>query len=128
MGIEDTEYKDLNIQKEVDFSNIAIPIISIDEKDTKKFFNIKKYLCGMIESFDYYHPLLKCNVYIIKLRKSFLYEEISELDGQNLLKHIEFSLKVNHYLQQEFLNKSATLKSFENFPKDSIKFMDNYRE
>ena len=121
IGIEDTEYKDLNIQKEVDFSNIAIPIISIDEKDTKKFFNIKKYLCGMIESFDYYHPLLKCNVNIIKLRKSFLYEEISELDGQNLLKHIEFSLKVNHYLQQEFLNKSATLKSFDNFP-----FLRNY--
>ena len=121
LGIEDTEYKDLNIQKEVEFSQIVIPTIPIDEKDTKKFFNIKKYLCGMIESFDYYHPLLKCNVNIIKLRKSFLYEEISELDGQNLLKHIEFSLKVNHYLQQEFLNKSATLKSFENFP-----FLRNY--
>ena len=58
---------------------------------------------------------LKCYVNVIKLRKSFLFEEISEIDGQNLLKHIEFSLKVNHYLQQEFLNKSLTIKSFENF-------------
>ena len=114
IGIEDSDY-DINNQKEIEFSQIEIPTIPINEKDTKKFINIKKYLCGMIESFDYYHPDLKCYVNIIKLRKSFLYEELSELDGQNLLKHIEFSLKVNHYLQQEYLSRSATLKSFEKF-------------
>ena len=120
LGIEDSD-GDINTKKEIEFSQIEIPTIPMDEKDTKKFINIKKYLCGMIESFDYYHPLLKCYVNIIKIRKSFLHEEISEIDGQNLLKHIEFSLKVNHYLQLEFLNKSTTLKSFENFP-----FLRNY--
>ena len=120
LGIEDSD-GDVNTKKEIEFSQIEIPTIPIDEKDSKKFINIKKYLCGMIESFDYFHPLLNCYVNIIKLRKSFLNEEISEIDGQNLLKHIEFSLKVNHYLQQEFLNKSSTIKSFENFP-----FLRNY--
>ena len=116
IGIEDTDYNNAISQKEIEFSSIEIPTIPIDEIDTKKFINIKKYLCGMIESFDYYHPLLKTYVNIIKLRKTFLNEEISELDRQNLLKHIEFSLKVNHYLQREYLSKSATIKSFENFP------------
>ena len=120
IGIEDTDY-DAIIQKEIDFSTIEIPILPIEETDNNKFINIKRYLCGLIENFDYYHPLLKCYVNIIKIRKSFLFEEISEIDGQNLLKHIEFSLKVNHYLQQEFLNKSATIKSFEDFP-----FLRNY--
>ena len=121
IGIEDSDYKDAIITKEIEFSKIEIPIIPIEETDTKKFINLKKYLCGMIESFDYYHPLLNCYVNVIRLRKSFLFEEISEIDGQNLLKHIEFSLKVNHYLQQEYLNKSATIKSFENF-----KFLRNF--
>ncbi len=120
IGIEDTDY-DAIIQKEIDFSTIEIPILPIEETDSKKFINIKRYLCGMIENFDYYHPFLKCYVNIIKIRKSFLYEEISEIDGQNLLKHIEFSLKVNHYLQQDYLNKSATIKSFEDFS-----FLRNY--
>ena len=121
LGIEDIDYNNAISQKEIEFSTIEIPNIPVDETDTKKFINIKKYLCGMIESFDYYHPMLKCFVNVIKIRKTFLNEEISELDRQNLMKHIEFSLKVNHYLQQEFLNKSSTIKSFENFP-----FLRNY--
>ena len=117
MGIEDSQYNDDCLtKKELDYSQISIPTVNINVNDFKKFTNIKKYLCGMIESFDYYHPDLKCSVNVIKIRKSFLFEEISELDGQNLLKHIEFSLKVNHYLQKEYLNKSATIKSFEDFP------------
>ena len=117
MGLDDSKYNEEGLsRKEVDYSKIIIPTVTINTNDTKKFTNIKKYLCGMIESFDYYHPDLKCFVNVIKIRKAFLYEEISELDGQNLLKHIEFSLKVNHYLQQEYLNKSATIKSFDDFP------------
>ena len=116
MGLEDSQYNEGITKKELDYSNIVIPTVTINLNDSKKFTNIKKYLNGMIESFDYYHPDLKCFVNVIKFRKTFLFEEISELDGQNLLKHIEFSLKVNHYLQQEYLNKSATIKSFEDFP------------
>ena len=116
MGMEDSQYNDGLAKKEIDYSKIIIPTVTINTNDFKKFTNIKKYLNEMIESFDYYHPDLKCAVNVIKFRKTFLLEEISEVDGQNLLKHIEFSLKVNHYLQQEYLNKSATIKSFEDFP------------
>ena len=116
MGLEDSQYHEGIIKKELDYSKIIIPIVPINANDFKKFTNIKKYLNGMIESFDYFHPDLKCFVNVIKFRKTFLFEEISEVDGQNLLKHIEFSLKVNHYLQQEYLNKSATIKSFDDFP------------
>ena len=117
MGLEDSQYTEGVSKKELDYSKIIIPTVNIDLNDYKKFTNIKKYLNGMIESFDYYHPDLKCMVNVIKFRKIFLFEEVSEIDGQNLLKHIEFSLKVNHYFQQEYLNKSATIKSFEDFPK-----------
>ena len=116
MGVEDSQYSDGIGKKDLDYSKIQIPTVIINEENPKKFANIKKYLCGMIESFDYYHPELNCPVNVIKIRKTFLFEEISEVDGQNLLKHIEFSLKVNHYLQQEYLNKSTTIKSFEDFP------------
>ena len=116
MGLDDSQYNEEVITKrEVDYSHILIPTVIIDTNDSKNFKNIKKYLCGMIESFDYYHPELKCIVNVIKIRKTFLFEEISEVDGQNLLKHIEFSLKVNHYLQKEYLSKSSTIKSFEDF-------------
>ena len=116
MGLDDSQYNEEIITKrEVDYSHILIPTVIIDTNDSKNFKNIKKYLCGMIESFDYYHPELKCIVNVIKIRKTFLFEEISEVDGQNLLKHIEFSLKVNHYLQKEYLSKSSTIKSFEDF-------------
>ena len=43
--------------KEIEFSKIEIPIVPLEENDTQKFINIKKYLCCMIESFDYYHHL-----------------------------------------------------------------------
>ena len=116
IGLDDSQYNEEVITKrEVDYSHIAIPTVYIDTGDVKNFKNVKKYLCGMIESFDYFHPELKCTVNVIKIRKTFLFEEISEVDGQNLLKHIEFSLKVNHYLQKEYLSKSSTIKSFDDF-------------
>ena len=115
IGIQDGDYNIENMEKDIDYSKIEIPTIDIDISNPKKFLNLKRYLCGLIESFDYFHPELNCYVNVIKLRKSFLYEELSEIDGQNLLRHIEFSLKINHYLQEEYLNQSATIKSFENF-------------
>ena len=116
IGYEDPDYNLDNLEKDIDYAKIEIPSILIDFSDPKQFINVKKYLCGMIESFDYYHPGLRCYVNVIKIRKTFLFEEISDIDGQNLLRHIEFSLKVNHYLQQEYLNKSATIKTFDEFP------------
>ena len=79
--------------------NIEIPIVRINIIDTREMLNRKIYQCNMIENFDFFHTELQCIVNITKIRKSFLLQEISS-DGKNLLEHILFSLKVNHYLQK----------------------------
>ena len=120
-GIQDNE-NNINeeLEKEVDYSKIEIPSLEIDDIKKEEMFNLKIYQCGLIETFDYFYPKLNTFVEIIKIRKSFMLTEISE-DGQNLLKHIEYSLKINHYLQNEYLMKSSTIKTFDNF-----EFLRNY--
>ena len=94
-------------------STINLPIIKIDVIDTKEMINLKRYQSGMIENFDYFQPELQCFVNVTKIRKSFLLQQISK-DNINLLNHIIQSLKINHYLQQKYLENSNT-KSFDNF-------------
>jgi len=105
-------YYDISIPQNF-LSLIDLPIIKIDVIDTKEMINLKRYKSGMIENFDYFQPELQCYVNVTKIRKSFLLQQISE-DGQNLLNHILQSLKLNHYLQKNYLENSNT-KSFDNF-------------
>ena len=67
----------------------------------------------MIENFDFFQPELHCVVNVTKIRKSFLLKHISK-DGNNLLNYILDCLKLNHFLQQNYLSKSLT-KPFDNF-------------
>ena len=109
---------------EIDYSKIDIPKITLNLKKME-FLNRKKFRCNLIETFDSFHPETNVPVNITKLRKSFLLREISN-DGQNLLNHIEYSLKVNHYLQKKFnLNKDKNkefpfLKNFGMYVREVI--------
>ena len=85
--------------KEIDYSKINIPIIPVEIKNQTEKINLRVFQCDLIENFDYFHPDLKRLVNVTKLRKRFLLHEISN-DSQNLLNHIEYSLKVNQYLQK----------------------------
>ncbi len=102
---------------EIDYSKIDIPKINLDT-GKMEILNRKKFQCNLIENFDSFLPENNnVPVNITKIRKSFLLREISN-DGQNLLNHIEYSLKVNHYLQKQFsLNKDKNIE----FP-----FLKNY--
>ena len=118
-GIKDPDYKNLNILSYDEslsqnfLSLIKIPIVKIDVIDTKEMINLKKYQSGMIENFDYFQPELQCYVNVTKIRKSFLLQQISK-DNMDLLQHIILSLKLNHYLQQKYIEKTGN-KSFDNF-------------
>ena len=111
-NIKNDLYYDVSIPQNF-LSQIDLPSIKIDVIDTKEMINLKKYKSGMIENFDYFQPELHCIVNVTKIRKSFLLEQISK-DNKNLLTHIIESLKINHFLQQKYLEKSNT-KSFDNF-------------
>ena len=94
-------------------SQIVLPQITINVINSSEMKNLKKYQSGMIENFDFEHPELQCTVNVTKIRKSFLLNQISK-DGKNLLNYILDSLKLNHYLQKNYLSKGIT-KSFDNF-------------
>lgn len=102
-----------NIEEDIDYSLIEIPKIRINIVDSREMINRKRYECDFIENFDFYHNELNTVVNITKIRKTFLLNEVSN-DGQNLLNHIEASLKVNHYLQQIYFNNEANTK--DDFP------------
>ena len=94
-------------------SQIEIPEVKINVINLKDMMNLKKYQSGMIENFDFFQPELHCVVNVTKIRKSFLLKQISK-DGNNLLNYILDSLKLNHFLQKNYLSKALT-KSFDNF-------------
>ena len=94
-------------------SQIEIPEVKINVINLKDMMNLKKYQSGMIENFDFFQPELHCVVNVTKIRKSFLLKHISK-DGNNLLNYILDCLKLNHFLQQNYLSKSLT-KPFDNF-------------
>lgn len=101
-------------ENEIDYSQIEIPKVRINIIDSREMINRKKYECDYIENFDLFHSELNTVVNITKIRKSFLIGEISS-DGQNLLNHIESSLKINHYLQKEYFGNDSS-KSKDDFP------------
>ena len=94
-------------------SQIEIPEIKIHVINLKDMMNLKKFQSGMIENFDFFQPELHCIVNVTKIRKSFLLKQISK-DGNNLLNYILDSLKLNHFLQKNYLSNALT-KSFDNF-------------
>ena len=118
-GIEDNNHKNLNYfdydesLSQNFLSLIKLPTVKIDVLDTKEMLNLKRYQSGMIENFDYFQPELQCYVNVTKIRKSFLLQQISK-DNINLLSHILESLKLNHYLQKKYLEKTGN-NSFDNF-------------
>ena len=75
--------------------------------------NARTFQSGMIETFDFFQPELQCEVNVTKIRKSFLEKQVSK-DGKNLLYYIIDALKLNHFLQKNYLAKNIT-KSFDNF-------------
>ena len=112
---KDIQKSVFDINEGIALQNLIIPIVKVNVIDTKEMLNLRKYKSGMIENFDYFQPDLQCLVNVTKIRKSFLLEQKSE-DEYNLLNHIEHCLKINHYLQNEYLKKIGNVHSFENFP------------
>ena len=108
-----------NKESDIDYAKIDIPKIRINIIDSREMINRKRYECDFIENFDFYHTELNTVVNITKIRKSFLIGEISS-DGQNLLNHIESSLKINHYLQKEYFGDDASK------PKEDFPFIRNF--
>jgi hypothetical protein len=94
-------------------SYIQIPTVQINIIDSKEMINLKRYQSGVIENFDYYQPELQCYVNVTKIRKSFLLQQKSK-DNKSLWDHIWHSLRINHYLQKQYLEFSDT-KTFDNF-------------
>ena len=101
-------------KQNIDFSEIEIPIIRLNIIDTREMINRKIYQCDLIENFDFFHQDFNIIVNVTKFRKTHLMKEIS-FDGQNLLTHIENSLRINHYLQKIYKEKNKNFPFIRNF-------------
>jgi Ca2+-binding EF-hand superfamily protein len=89
----------------MDLSETDVPNIRINILDQREMINRKIFSSNLGESFSYYHPELKRTIQVTKYRKSMLIKTVSQCDGQNLLNHVEYSLKVNHYIRNYLAEK-----------------------
>lgn len=91
----------------MDLSEIDVPNVRINILDPREMTNRKIFSSNLGESFTYYHPELKRTIQVTKYRKSMLIKTVSQCDGQNLLNHVEYSLKVNHYIRNFLAEKKG---------------------
>lgn len=81
----------------IDFNKIDLPFVKLVLFDDKDFISKTKIGTNLGESFVVYNTQMERNVRVFKFLRSFLVRVISS-DNQSLLKHIEYSLKVQHLL------------------------------